>query len=144
MTAPIAEDTVSLRAEIDALRSELDLLHDALERMPHGMCAFDNADHLVLANAHYRKIGRLPEEVTRRGGEHPNKVAVVADDSSTVAEMRTKGVYVVLTPEEMVERGRTGDLPLVSTHPACGGLPAEPSWHSLRLMAETVLPALRT
>lgn len=67
MTAPIAEDTVSLRAEIDALRSELDLLHDALERMPHGMCAFDSADHLVLANAHYRKIWRLPEEVTRRG-----------------------------------------------------------------------------
>jgi hypothetical protein len=31
----------------------------------------------------------------------------------------------------------------VTSHPACGGLPAEPSWESLRLITETVLPAVR-
>jgi diguanylate cyclase (GGDEF)-like protein len=62
-----AEEALALRAENDALRRELDLLHDALERMPHGMCAFDGSDRLVLANAHYRKLWSLPEHVTRRG-----------------------------------------------------------------------------
>ncbi|MEO8057396.1 MAG: EAL domain-containing protein [Burkholderiales bacterium] len=57
----------ALRAENRALRRELDLLRDALERMPHGMCAFDSDDILVLANAHYRKIWSLPEEVVRPG-----------------------------------------------------------------------------
>jgi diguanylate cyclase (GGDEF)-like protein len=65
--ARLADDAQALRAENDTLRRELDLLHDALERMPHGMCAFDGDDRLVLANAHYRKIWRLPEQVTRRG-----------------------------------------------------------------------------
>ena len=63
----MGRDATSLQAENDALRRELELLHDALERMPHGMCAFDSDDHLVLANAHYRKIWCLPEAVTRRG-----------------------------------------------------------------------------
>ena len=57
----------SLEAENAALRSELDLLRDALERMPHGMCAFDGNDRLVLANAHYRKIWSLPEDLVRPG-----------------------------------------------------------------------------
>jgi len=53
--------------ELARLRSELDLLRDALERMPHGMCAFDGQDRLVLANAQYRRIWRLPEEVVQPG-----------------------------------------------------------------------------
>lgn len=64
---PTSTDVQRLREENEALRLELDLLRDALERMPHGMCAFDSADRLVLANAHYRGIWRLPDEVTRRG-----------------------------------------------------------------------------
>lgn len=57
----------ALRAQNAALRRELDLLRDALERMPHGLCAFDGEDRLVLANAHYRKIWGLPDEVVRPG-----------------------------------------------------------------------------
>lgn len=81
-------------------------------------------------------------DVARRGGEHPQRLAFVADDSTTVEQMQAKGVCAVLTPEEIIDRSRSGEVPLVSTHPACGGLPAEPSWHSLRLLAETVKPAL--
>jgi hypothetical protein len=33
---------------------------------------------------------------------------------------------------------------VVSSHPLCGGLPADPSWESLRLVCEKVMPALRT
>ena len=67
----------------------------------------------------------------------------VRDDSRTVEEMRAAGVYLVLTADELVDRCRSGEIRLVTSHPACGGLPAEPSWESLRLVCETVLPAVR-
>jgi alkanesulfonate monooxygenase SsuD/methylene tetrahydromethanopterin reductase-like flavin-dependent oxidoreductase (luciferase family) len=67
----------------------------------------------------------------------------VRDDSGTVEEMRAAGVYLVLTAAELIERCRSGEIRLVTSHPACGGLPAEPSWESLRLVCETVLPAVR-
>ena len=57
----------ALRSQNLAMRQELDLLRDAFERIPHGMCAFDSNDTLVLANAHYRKIWNLPPEVVRPG-----------------------------------------------------------------------------
>ncbi|CAN5551691.1 hypothetical protein BH11ACT8_BH11ACT8_33190 [soil metagenome] len=74
---------------------------------------------------------------------HGDAASYVVDTSRTVAEMRTAGVYAVLAPDDLVARCRSGEIQLVTAHPACGGLPAEPSWASLRLMAETVLPALR-
>lgn len=66
----------------------------------------------------------------------------VRDDSATVEQMRTAGVYVVLSPDEIVARAGSGELKLVTSHPACGGLPPEPSWESLRLICEKVMPAL--
>jgi diguanylate cyclase (GGDEF)-like protein len=54
-------------AENIRLRRELDLLRDALERMPHGLCVFDGDDRLVLANAHYRQIWSLSAEVVKPG-----------------------------------------------------------------------------
>jgi diguanylate cyclase (GGDEF)-like protein len=63
--APCTAD--ALRAQNAELRSELELLREALERMPHGMCAFDGQDRLLLANARYRDIWSLPEAVVRRG-----------------------------------------------------------------------------
>jgi alkanesulfonate monooxygenase SsuD/methylene tetrahydromethanopterin reductase-like flavin-dependent oxidoreductase (luciferase family) len=67
----------------------------------------------------------------------------VRDDSSSVEEMRAAGVYVVHTADELVDLCRAGDIRLVTSHPACGGLPADPSWESLRLVCETVIPAVR-
>jgi alkanesulfonate monooxygenase SsuD/methylene tetrahydromethanopterin reductase-like flavin-dependent oxidoreductase (luciferase family) len=67
----------------------------------------------------------------------------VRDDSQTVEQMQAKGVYAVLTPDELIERCRSRAIRLVTSHPACGGLPAEPSWESVRLISETVIPALR-
>lgn len=93
--------------------------------------------HHLLADA---RGYRLWAEEEGTGGQ---RAAFVADPSDTVEEMRSRGVYVVLHPDDLIDRCRTGALGLVTTHPACGGLPAEPSWASLRLLAETVLPALR-
>jgi len=66
----------------------------------------------------------------------------VRDDSTSVEEMRVGGVYVVLTPDELVARCRSREIRLITCHPLCGGLPAEPSWESLRLISEVVVPAL--
>lgn len=101
--------------------------------------------HLLADAQGYRAWAREEAaEAAARGATAPNRAAFVADDSDTVEEMMTKGVYVVLTPEEMIDRAQAGELPLVASHPACGGLPAEPSWASLRLISETVMPALRS
>lgn len=54
-------------AELDRLRAENALLRDALERLPHGMCAFDGQDRLVLANERYRQIWSLQAHCLRPG-----------------------------------------------------------------------------
>lgn len=96
-----------------------------------------------------------PEEFWERYGHHLLADALayqewhgeagsyVVDRSRTVEEMRAAGVYVVLTADDLVDRCRSGEVRLVTSHPACGGLPAEPSWESLRLVCETVIPAVR-
>lgn len=96
-----------------------------------------------------------PEEFWERYGHHLLADALayqewhgeagsyVVDHSRTVEEMRAAGVYVVHTPDDLVDRCRSGEIRLVTSHPACGGLPADPSWESLRLVCETVLPAVR-
>ena len=68
--------------------------------------------------------------------------SLVRDASDTVEEMRTAGVYAVLTPDELIEKCLSKEIRVVSSHPLCGGLPAEPSWESLRLISEKVLPAV--
>jgi alkanesulfonate monooxygenase SsuD/methylene tetrahydromethanopterin reductase-like flavin-dependent oxidoreductase (luciferase family) len=67
----------------------------------------------------------------------------VRDDSETVEQLRAAGVYVVLTSDDLIEKCRSREIRLITSHPACGGLPAEPSWESLRLICETVVPAVR-
>lgn len=69
-------------------------------------------------------------------------LSYVTDRSTTVEEMRAARVYVVLTPDELVAQCSSGELKLVTSHPACGGLPPEPSWESLQLICEKVMPAL--
>ena len=74
---------------------------------------------------------------------HGEAGSYVVDHSTSVEEMQAAGVYVVLTADDLVARCQDGSVRLVTSHPACGGLPPEPSWASLRLICETVLPAVR-
>jgi alkanesulfonate monooxygenase SsuD/methylene tetrahydromethanopterin reductase-like flavin-dependent oxidoreductase (luciferase family) len=69
--------------------------------------------------------------------------SMVRDDSSTVEELRASGRYLVLTADDLIERCRSRAVKLVTSHPLCAGLPAAPSWESLRLICEHVMPALR-
>jgi alkanesulfonate monooxygenase SsuD/methylene tetrahydromethanopterin reductase-like flavin-dependent oxidoreductase (luciferase family) len=96
-----------------------------------------------------------PDEFWERYGEHLLADATayqewagevgsyVVDRSRSVEEMRAAGVYLVTTADELVDRIRAKEIRLVTSHPACGGLPAEPSWASLRLISETVIPVAR-
>jgi alkanesulfonate monooxygenase SsuD/methylene tetrahydromethanopterin reductase-like flavin-dependent oxidoreductase (luciferase family) len=77
---------------------------------------------------------------SRWAGDLPSQVS---DSSETVAELRAGGRYVVVTAAELVERCRSGAIRAVTSHPLCAGLPAAPSWESLRLICEQVMPALR-
>lgn len=72
---------------------------------------------------------------------HGNNESWVRDAATTVEELRAGDTYVVATPEELVARCRAG-LRLVSAHPGCGGMPADPSWESQRLIGEKVIPAV--
>lgn len=68
---------------------------------------------------------------------------LITDDSTTVDELRAGGRFLVVDPDELVRQCESRELRAVSGHPLCGGLPEEPSWESLRLISERVLPALR-
>lgn len=74
---------------------------------------------------------------------HGEMSSYVRDESSSIEELRSSEVYAVLHPDDLIERCRTREIRLVTSHPLCGGMPAEPSWASLRLVCETVLPAVR-
>jgi len=59
-------------------------------------------------------------------------------------ELRARGTYLVLTPEQLVERARAlPPLGMVLLHPLVGGLDPELGWESLRLVVEEVMPGLR-
>ncbi|GGJ54091.1 LLM class flavin-dependent oxidoreductase [Streptomyces brasiliensis] len=64
--------------------------------------------------------------------------SAVRTTATTVDELRTEGVYRILTPEECAAQGL--DNPVL--HPLAGGMPVEEGWRSLRLSAEQVLPVL--
>jgi alkanesulfonate monooxygenase SsuD/methylene tetrahydromethanopterin reductase-like flavin-dependent oxidoreductase (luciferase family) len=56
-------------------------------------------------------------------------------------ELRARGMYRVVTPDECVELAH--DFELFELHPLMGGLPPDLSWESLHLFETRVLPELR-
>ena len=58
-----------------------------------------------------------------------------------VDELRAKGQYAVLTPDELVAELKAAPFPYVMFHPLCGGIPPDLAWSSLRLFENEVLPA---
>lgn len=58
--------------------------------------------------------------------------------------LRATGEYPVLTPDELIARGREmAPMDAIMFHPLMGGMDPELSWASLRLFEEKVVPALR-
>ncbi|NUK04261.1 LLM class flavin-dependent oxidoreductase [Streptomyces lunaelactis] len=65
--------------------------------------------------------------------------SAVRSKATTVEELRTEGVYRIVTPDECVTLG--GDSLVL--HPLCGGMPVDEGWRSLQLLCENVLPRLK-
>ena len=57
-----------------------------------------------------------------------------------VDELRTRGTYAVLTPDELEAELREAPFPFAMFHPMCGGMPIDLAWSSLRLFEHEVLP----
>jgi len=74
---------------------------------------------------------------------HGDHASHVRDSSTTVDELRSGTGYVVCTPDELIERCRSKEFRLVTSHPLCGGMPEQPSWDSVHLIGDKVIPALR-
>ncbi|MCW2754481.1 MAG: Flavin-dependent oxidoreductase, luciferase family [Marmoricola sp.] len=74
---------------------------------------------------------------------HNENTSLVRDPSESVEAMRERGTYAVETPDDLIAKCLSREIRVVSSHPLCGGLPAEASWESLRLVCDTVMPAVR-
>jgi hypothetical protein len=59
-----------------------------------------------------------------------------------VEALRATGRYLVLTPEQCLERARA-QRGAITIQPLLGGIAPELGWHSLRLIESEVLPKLR-
>ncbi len=71
---------------------------------------------------------------------HPISHALHA---TTVEELRSEGIYQILSSEECVEQAHAlGDAAMLTLHPLCGGMPIDKGWESLHLLTEQVLPKL--
>ena len=69
--------------------------------------------------------------------------AVSKSVATSVTALRAEsGAYRIFTPEQAVAQIRRNGLLMLQ--PLCGGLPPKLAWPSLELLAERVLPAVRT
>jgi len=106
-------------------------------------CAEDPEQFWERYGAHLLHDATAYQAWRDEGGRDPASASHVADASTTVEEMRAAGRYVVLHPDDLVARLQAREIRVVTSHPACGGLPEEPSWEHLRLLSEKVIPAVR-
>jgi alkanesulfonate monooxygenase SsuD/methylene tetrahydromethanopterin reductase-like flavin-dependent oxidoreductase (luciferase family) len=58
-----------------------------------------------------------------------------------IAELRSRGSYRIMTPDEYVEELKASPFPFAMFHPLCGGMPPDLAWQSLHLFEYEVIPA---
>jgi hypothetical protein len=59
--------------------------------------------------------------------------------------LRASGAYLVLTPEDFLDKAlQLGPEGVLGFHPLMGGLAPDLSWSSLELFEQRVLPRLRS
>jgi alkanesulfonate monooxygenase SsuD/methylene tetrahydromethanopterin reductase-like flavin-dependent oxidoreductase (luciferase family) len=83
----------------------------------------------------------LNESAVYRSWQTLPNSSVMHSDATTVEELRESGPYVVLTPEQCIERAHTkGEGTRFALHPLVGGMPVDEGWKSLQLFVDQVLP----
>jgi alkanesulfonate monooxygenase SsuD/methylene tetrahydromethanopterin reductase-like flavin-dependent oxidoreductase (luciferase family) len=67
----------------------------------------------------------------------------VHSHATSIDQLRSEGVYQILTPDECVALNEeVGPFGSFTHHPLCGGTPPSVGWESLQLFADKVLPRL--
>jgi alkanesulfonate monooxygenase SsuD/methylene tetrahydromethanopterin reductase-like flavin-dependent oxidoreductase (luciferase family) len=97
--------------------------------------------------AAWAKIGphALHEANMYESWQTPDQRSQVDVHATTVDEVRTSGVYKVVTPDECIElANELGDFGTLLFHPLMGGIPPDLAWESLELFEAKVLPRLRS
>jgi alkanesulfonate monooxygenase SsuD/methylene tetrahydromethanopterin reductase-like flavin-dependent oxidoreductase (luciferase family) len=87
----------------------------------------------------------LHDAVTYRSWQPDGQHSHVTADATSVEELRTEGVYQILTPDECVAvAGEIGAFGAMTHHPLCGAAPPQYGWESLELYVDKVLPRVGT
>lgn len=68
--------------------------------------------------------------------------ALTDSEATTLEELRAEGRYLVVTPDECVEL--CAEHHTLTLHPLMGGLDPDLAWQSLELIADQVLPRVRS
>jgi alkanesulfonate monooxygenase SsuD/methylene tetrahydromethanopterin reductase-like flavin-dependent oxidoreductase (luciferase family) len=69
--------------------------------------------------------------------------SAVSSTATNVDELRTEGIYRILSPEQAVAACKEeGDFATMVLHPLVGGMPIEAGWDTVNLYVDKVLPAL--
>ncbi|WP_188312018.1 sensor domain-containing protein [Salinarimonas soli] len=88
---------LALREREDELTTQNLRFDAALSNMPHGLCLFDAGGHLILCNAAYARMYRLPEALTRPGTQVQDilafrrSIANAPVDAETYVEQHVAG-----------------------------------------------------
>jgi hypothetical protein len=61
----------------------------------------------------------------------------------TIEDLQRQERFVILTPEQGIDRLRTDPDFTAVLHPLAGGIPLERAWESFRRFTDEVLPAAR-
>lgn len=85
----------------------------------------------------------LHDAITYASWQPAGQRSAVHSDARSVEELRAEGKYLVLTPDECIERARVqGPLAATVLFPLCGGIPPDIAWPCLELFANEVMPKL--
>ncbi|HEX3823624.1 MAG TPA: LLM class flavin-dependent oxidoreductase [Mycobacteriales bacterium] len=69
--------------------------------------------------------------------------SAVASNATTVEELRSEGIYEILSPDQAIARCKEqGPFATMVLHPLCGGVPVDRGWDTVNLYVDKVLPAL--
>lgn len=80
---------------------------------------------------------------TYRAMQTPGQRSQVTSKASSPEELRSEGIYRVVTPDECVALAQElGPLGSIVLHPLLCGMPAELGWSSLELFRDKVMPRL--
>lgn len=117
-------------------------------------CGFDGGFVALPGGPGFVHVSRDPERDWQRIGPHalydaqtydswqtPGQRSQVHVSAKTIDDVRSSGVYTVVTPDQCVELAQ--QYGRVILHPLMGGMSPELGWESLHLFESDVLPRIR-